>query len=77
MKELHMTFFMSKFHGTESISLGDILFLSVRYHDEIGGFVAWNTYKINKYPRKNTYEEYFRGGVTSNPITWIKSVCYN
>jgi len=41
--------------------------------DEIGGFVAWNTYKINKYPRKNTYEEYFRGGVTSNPITWDKS----
>ena len=22
---------------------------------------------------KNTYEEYFRGGVTSNPITWDKS----
>ena len=42
--------------------------------DEIGGFVAWNTYKINKYPRKNTYEEYFRGGVTSNPITWDKSI---
>ncbi|GIS00934.1 MAG: hypothetical protein CM15mP102_17540 [Flavobacteriales bacterium] len=41
--------------------------------NEIGGFVAWNTYKINKYPRKNTYEEYFRGGVTSNPITWDKS----
>tara|TARA_B100000886_G_scaffold224317_1_gene156122 strand:- start:3580 stop:4605 length:1026 start_codon:yes stop_codon:yes gene_type:complete len=41
--------------------------------DEIGGFVAWNTYKFNKYPRKNTYEEYFRGGVTSNPITWDKS----
>ena len=40
--------------------------------DEIGGFVAWNTYKINKYPRKNTYEEYFIE-VTSNPITWDKS----
>ena len=39
MKELHMTFFVSKFHGTESISLGDILFLSVRYHYEMWGLV--------------------------------------
>ena len=28
--------FVSKFHGTGSISLGDILFLSVRYQDEMG-----------------------------------------
>lgn len=41
--------------------------------DEIGGFVSWNTYKMNKYPRKNNYEEWFRGGVTSNPITWDES----
>ncbi|MBJ34299.1 MAG: hypothetical protein CMC90_00140 [Flavobacteriaceae bacterium] len=42
--------------------------------DEIGGFVAWNTYKMNKYPRKNNYEEWFRGGVTTNPITWDESI---
>ena len=40
---------------------------------ETGGFVAWNSYKMNKYPRKNSYEDWFRGGVTSNPILWDKS----
>ena len=36
--------------------------------DEIGGFVSWNTYKYNKYPRN--YENWFKGGITTNPITW-------
>ncbi len=37
---------------------------------DTGGFVSWNTYKLNKYPRKDNYEERFKGGVTTNPITW-------
>ena len=28
---------------------------------------------MNKYPRKNSYEDWVRGGVTSNPILWDKS----
>lgn len=35
---------------------------------EIGGFVSWNTYKNNYYPK--TYNEWFKGVATSNPITW-------
>ena len=34
----------------------------------IGGFVSWNTYKMNKLPKK--YETWYKGGATSNPITW-------
>ena len=41
--------------------------------DEIGGFVTWNTFKFNKYPRKDNYENWFKGGVTTNPITWDDS----
>ena len=41
--------------------------------DETGGFVAWNTFKLNKYPRKDNYENWFKGGVTTNPITWDDS----
>jgi len=36
--------------------------------DEIGGFLTWNTYKINKFPK--TYDKWFKGGLTINPITW-------
>jgi hypothetical protein len=36
--------------------------------DETGGFVSWNTYKRNSLPKK--YEKWYRGKVTSNPITW-------
>lgn len=36
--------------------------------DEIGGFVTWNTYKKNYYPK--TYEQWFKGKAISNPITW-------
>ena len=41
--------------------------------DEIGGFVSWNTFKFNKYPKEDNYERWFKGGVTSNPITWDDS----
>ena len=36
--------------------------------DETGGFVSWNTYKKNKLPKK--YEGWYKGKVSSNPITW-------
>ena len=36
--------------------------------DETGGFVSWNTYKRNKYPKK--YNNWYKGKVTTNPITW-------
>ena len=53
------------------IKLSDFKFLKpMNSHDAIGGYVSWNTYKKNKYPEK--YESWFKGGVTSNPITWDK-----
>jgi hypothetical protein len=36
--------------------------------DAIGGFVSWNTYKKNKLPKQ--YENWYQGGVVTNPITW-------
>ncbi|RPG59695.1 MAG: DUF3089 domain-containing protein [Flavobacteriales bacterium TMED235] len=36
-----------------------------------GGFVSWNTYKKNHLPE--LYEEWYKGGVVSNPITWDES----
>ena len=33
-----------------------------------GGFVSWNTYKKNRYPKK--YDIWYKGSVVSNPITW-------
>ena len=33
-----------------------------------GGYVSWNSYKKRNYPKK--YKEWFKGGVTSNPINW-------
>ncbi|MBN4047142.1 DUF3089 domain-containing protein [bacterium AH-315-P13] len=35
---------------------------------ETGGFVSWNTYKKNRYPKK--YDIWYKGKVASNPITW-------
>ena len=35
---------------------------------DIGGFVSWNTFKMNKLPK--SYERWFIGGVVTNPITW-------
>ncbi len=40
--------------------------------EETGGFVSWNTYKKNKLPKK--YKDWFKDKVTSNPITWDKSI---
>ncbi len=37
-----------------------------------GGFVSWNTYKKNHLPSK--YNEWYKGGVVSNPVTWDKSL---
>jgi len=33
-----------------------------------GGFISWNAYKMNKLPKN--YNNWFQGGVTTNPITW-------
>lgn len=35
---------------------------------QTGGFVAWNTYKKNYYPK--SFSKWFEGGAVSNPITW-------
>ena len=39
--------------------------------EQFGGFVSWNTYKINHLPKR--YEQWYRGGVVTNPITWDQS----
>lgn len=39
---------------------------------ELGGFVSWNTFKKNHYPKKN--KEKYKGAVTTNPITWDHSI---
>jgi len=36
--------------------------------NETGGFVGWNTFKKGYYSKKG--EDYFKGSVTTNPITW-------
>jgi len=36
--------------------------------EAIGGYVSWNTYKSGKFPK--SYKSYYKGRVTSNPITW-------
>lgn len=38
---------------------------------DIGGFVTWNTVKQKHYPEN--YEKWYKGGVTTNPITWTDS----
>ena len=35
---------------------------------ETGGYVSWNTYKKNRYPKK--YDKWFKGGVVTNPVSW-------
>lgn len=42
--------------------------------DEVGGFVSWNTYKYNTYPKKDNYERWFKNAVVTNPITWNETV---
>jgi hypothetical protein len=39
--------------------------------EAVGGFVSWNTYKMNHLPK--SYEKWYKGGVVSNPITWDES----
>ena len=36
--------------------------------DAVGGYLSWNTYRMKKLPKR--YEEWYRGGVVTNPITW-------
>ena len=36
--------------------------------NETGGFVGWNTFKKGYYSKKG--KDYFKGSVTTNPITW-------
>ena len=40
--------------------------------ESFGGFISWNTYKINHLPPK--YNEWYKGGVVSNPITWDQNL---
>ena len=40
--------------------------------DSFGGFISWNTYKKNHLPSK--YDDWYKGGVVSNPITWDKNL---
>jgi len=37
---------------------------------QTGGFVSWNTRKMNSYPKK---KDVYKGAVTTNPITWDDS----
>ena len=39
--------------------------------NETGGFVSWNTFKKNNYPKKD--KNWYKGSVTTNPITWNAS----
>ena len=39
--------------------------------DSFGGFISWNTYKKNHLPSK--YNDWYKGGVVSNPISWDQS----
>ncbi len=39
---------------------------------ETGGFISWNTYKKNHYPKKD--KDWYKGSVTTNPITWDTSL---
>ena len=36
--------------------------------EQTGGFVSWNTYKKNKFPKR--YKDWFQGGIVTNPISW-------
>ena len=36
--------------------------------NQIGGVMSWNSYKKNKRP--SYYEKSYKGGITTNPITW-------
>mgnify|MGYP001168970242 FL=1 len=36
--------------------------------EQTGGFVSWNTFKKNKFPKR--YKDWFQGGIVTNPISW-------
>jgi len=40
--------------------------------DETGGFLTWNTYKKNYFPK--TFNKWFKGAYVSNPITWDNQI---
>jgi hypothetical protein len=42
---------------------------------ETGGFVSWNTFKKNYYPKN--YSKWFEGNAVSNPITWDTEIISN
>tara|TARA_R110001583_G_scaffold74255_2_gene205768 strand:- start:2548 stop:3519 length:972 start_codon:yes stop_codon:yes gene_type:complete len=42
---------------------------------ETGGFVSWNTFKKNYYPKD--YAKWFKGNAVSNPITWDNELTSN
>ncbi len=44
---------------------------SLKKPEATGGFVSWNTYKINKLPKR--YEKWYKGGVATNPISWTEA----
>jgi len=39
--------------------------------DAVGGILSWNTYKKGKLPKR--FDTWFKGGLTSNPITWDRT----
>jgi hypothetical protein len=39
--------------------------------DQTGGFISWNTYRKNKFPKK--YDLWYKNKVTTNPISWDNS----
>ncbi len=41
------------------------------FPSEIGGFISWNTFKKNNFPKKD--KNWYKGSVTTNPITWDTS----
>ena len=42
---------------------------------EVGGFVSWNTFKKNYYPKN--YDKLFKNAVVTNPISWNSNISSN
>ncbi|MGB2245977.1 MAG: DUF3089 domain-containing protein [Flavobacteriaceae bacterium] len=56
------------------VKIQDKVFKSLRKMENryaTGGYVSWNTFKKNNYPP--TYEQWYKGATTTNPITWDTS----
>ena len=71
-KPLHKKLVIAYLPGTKILDDYFIKIKKLQNRDEIGGYVSWNTYRKGSYPKK--YDEWFRGGSTSNPITWDNKV---